>query len=170
MAGTDEAFQTALIEVQLLTAFLNKTPLVPDEVSLALSREYSRSMWDKMLATGCTLGEASGGPGTAMVTRDHAEFVAYMRSISDDLAAQIKIVKEGVEHYLRHGDSPPPAYAWRVAVILRKRKIFSVEADFLEAFAAHFCRESVGRREIQIAQRAIKARMLATRAATAASE
>lgn len=99
-----------------------------------------------------------------MVTRDQAKFVAHMRSISDDLSAQIKIAKEGVAHYFKHGDSPPPAYAWRVAVILRKRKLYRIEAAFLEAFAAHFCQESISRTEMQIAARAIKARRLATRA------
>lgn len=163
MAGTDEAFQTALIEVQQLTAFLNKKPLVPFEVSLALWREYSRSMWDKVLNAGCTSGKPLRTPGTAMVTGDHADFVSYMQSISDDLATQIEIVREGVEHYFENGESPAPAYALRVGVILRKRRLYRIEADFLEAFAAHFSRESSGRTEMQIAARAIKARALATR-------
>jgi hypothetical protein len=115
-----------------------------------------------MTRTGETYGEATWARGVVSAARSEEEFRAKLRSVDNNLREQIRIVREGVEDYFRTGMMPAPYYAWRVAVILRKAKEFELEADFLEAFSAHF-RKGLGRRYQQIAERAPKAKELAAR-------
>jgi hypothetical protein len=68
-------------------------------------------------------------------------------------------VAEGVEHYFQNGEYPPPYYAWRIGVILRKSKLLTLELEFLEAFNEKFS-DGVGQRYGKIGERIAKLRNL----------
>ena len=141
---------------------LNSSKLMPDTKRAYLLGKHLWGVLGEMMEQNITYGEVTGGPGTAM-SKDIAneqEFKARLRLIDNDLAEQARIVLEGVENYFKCGEMPAPYYAWRIGVILRKAKAYSLEADFLEAFSSHF-RHGNGSRYRQIAKRANKARALA---------
>lgn len=130
--------QEALLQVEEVIGILQSSPVLEAGVRRALYKAYYGPIRERMFAEGLTYGEASGAPGTAMATRDEAEFRARLRDIANDLGAQIGIVREGILHYFKNGEFPAPHYAWRVAVILRKHRQYQLEADFLQAFCLHF--------------------------------
>ena len=144
----------------LATVLRDRVPLTKRERQ-RLYEPHSRRALNTMLETGAAYGEATGAPGTAVETRDEKEFKEHLRSIDNDLSEQVRIVREGVDHYFANGEVPAPYYAWRIAVILRKAKEYELEADFLEGFARHFG-DCVGARYTAIVERACKARQRAS--------
>lgn len=166
MTQLDPNTVTAL---QGLIKFLDEQAPLSEAQRKELYEAYAKKIFQKMFDTGMTYGEVSGAPGTALSTRNEAEFRNHLRSIDNNLEAQVKIVSEGVEHYFKHGEMPPPYYAWRIAVILRKHKQYGLEADFLECFTKHFY-NGLGARYIAIADRAPKARRLADQNRTSADK
>lgn len=150
----------AVTALQAVIKTLSERPPLSEARRKELYEPYAKKVFQGMFDTGMTYGEASGAPGVALATRDEAEFRSHLRAIDNDLEAQVRIVSEGVEHHFKHGEVPPPYYAWRIAVILRKHNQYGLEADFLECFAKHFC-NGLGARYIAIAERAPKARRLA---------
>ena len=63
---------------------------------------------------------------------------SFQKGANDDLELQCRLLNEFFSHYLATGSHPPPASAWRIAVILRKRKEHQLERDFLSAWVTHF--------------------------------
>lgn len=63
---------------------------------------------------------------------------SFQAGANDDLELQSRLLNEFFSYYLATGDHPPPASAWRIAVILRKRKEYQLERDFLSAWVKHF--------------------------------
>lgn len=102
----------------------------------ALWRQHSQSVTAKMLQTGESYGAASGGPSFLTLPEDQAR--SHIKSIDNDLAAQIEIVRSSFGHYRKTGDIPAPYYAWRIAVILGKSKEYDLERQFLAAWCRHF--------------------------------
>lgn len=139
-------------------------PLLSAEARRALSDPWHRRAVEEMLCTGKTFGEATGGRGVIIQTRDEAEFREHLRSTDNDLAAQLRVVREGLEDYFSKGEFPAPYYWYRVAVILRKAKEYDLEARFCEAFGRHFAGGN-GARYAEIVARASKARQLAAKKA-----
>ena len=62
----------------------------------------------------------------------------YLKSIANDLPAQVKIVRETFAYWLKTGDIVPPHYPNRIAIILRKSKQADLERRFLAAWCRHF--------------------------------
>lgn len=151
---------TTVTALQKVVSQLRDSAPLSDSGRKALYESYAKDSLQKMLDTGASYGEATGAPGVALAIQNEEEFRAHLRVIDNDLAAQVNIVSEGTDHYFRHGEAPPPYYAWRIAVILRKHKRYDLEAEFLEAFSKHF-RKELGGRYAAIAERAPKARRLA---------
>lgn len=152
-----------LLAVKALANFLNERAPLSEEERRRLYRTHGRRAARVMLEDGVTYGRATGAPGTAIGTHnDEDEFRAHLRSIDNDLREQVRIVLEGAHHYFSNGVVPAPYYAWRIAVILRKAKEHLLEAEFAEAFTRHFGNGN-GARYSRIAERAVKARGLASR-------
>jgi len=124
---------------------------------------YHRKQFNRMLekvATNEVSIEDVPYPGNAANIADHDNFCSDLKRIDDDLGELIRIVQEGVSHYFENGEYPAPYYAWRIAIILRKRKMHQEEADFLDAFSRLFS-DGNGTRYEQIAKRSVKAREIA---------
>ncbi len=156
-----------LSEVRELVMLLQDRRPLSEDARKALNEPYVRRAVGTMLTTGATYGEVTGAPGMPkglLNVRDEAERRAFLRAIDNDLSEQVKLVREGVSHYFTNGEAPPPYYAWRVAVILRRGKEYALEADFLDGFAKHF-RHGIGGRYAELAERAVKARRLTSRSA-----
>lgn len=111
---------------------------------------------------GLAYGQVTGSPGAVSSSPDLEEFRRALREVDGDLTAQIRIVSEGVQSYFETGEFPASYYAWRVGVLLRKVGRYDLEADFLEAFTVLFG-DGNGARYDEIAERAAKARKLASR-------
>jgi len=147
--------------VRSLATLLNEREPLSEDEKERLYKPYGQRAVRQMLKSGNTYGEVTGAPGTAINTSDEGEFRDYLHSIDNDLLAQVKIVREGINHYFKNGEIPAPYYAWRISVIIRKANEYELEASFLEGFTKHF-RNGVGARYAAIAERAVKARELAS--------
>ena len=112
-----------------------------------------------MVDTGQQYGPASSSPIADLLTGDYSEVRQRLRSIANDLAAQVHIVTKNVVHFFATGEHPPPHYAWRIAIILRKQRRYATELAFLECYARHFC-AGPGTTEAAIRARIPKTRKL----------
>ncbi|MDD9816055.1 MAG: hypothetical protein OXU31_08855 [Gammaproteobacteria bacterium] len=150
------------IGLKELMADLQRKKLSKSEADRRFSA-YHRKRFNKMLenvaANEVPIGDMPY-PGTAVNTADYDNFLSNLKRIDNDLEELIRIVREGVSHYFKNGEYPAPHYAWRIAIILRKRKMHQEEANFLEAFSRLFS-DGNGARYEQIAKRSVKARYLA---------
>ncbi|WP_372972420.1 hypothetical protein [Marinobacter sp.] len=63
---------------------------------------------------------------------------SFQKGANDDLELQCRLLNEFFSYYLATGEHPPPASAWRIAVILRKRKEHLLEREFLLSWIKHF--------------------------------
>lgn len=151
-----------LNDVELLKELircLNSQPRLSVEEKDLKFKKYFKDVFSRMREHSTTYGEESEGPGMAHYSPDLKVFKAGVKSIDNNLRAQLRIVAEGVEHYFQNGEYPPPYYAWRIAVILRKSKLLALELEFLEAFNAKFF-DGVGQRYGQIGERIARLRSL----------
>lgn len=109
-----------------------------------LTKEEERKLYESssskaslaVLDDGVTWGEAWGVPDIYQKPED--EFFEGLRSINDNLLEQLKLFSFFVENWFVKGSHPPPHYADRITVILRKAKRFDLEKDFLIAYFKHF--------------------------------
>lgn len=81
-----------------------------------------------------------------------AEFRKHMNAIDADIEAQASIVDDTCRSYFQTGMTPPPHYAWRVAVLLRKRGESALEKEFLRAWNRHFS-DGIGGRYADLVER-----------------
>ena len=147
----------AIDALQRLIGLMRSRPPLPEKERAQKQHEYFHRAFDQMVSSGKTYGEVTGSPGTAVTSMDYDEFRRHLRSIDNDLATHVGIVAEGVHHYFEHGEIPAPYYAWRIAVILRKANLVTLEADFLEAFNK-ICAGRPGGRYSDLVDREGKAR------------
>jgi hypothetical protein len=114
---------------------LETTPILNQEEARAMNRRAFAKAF-KTWRPGQTYGEAMGG--LAILNQDEEAFISELKSIDNDLSRQISIVNETLHSWFGKGETPPPYYAWRIAVILGKAKRKSEEARFLNAWCRHF--------------------------------
>ncbi|BFT30206.1 hypothetical protein D210916BOD24_13820 [Alteromonas sp. D210916BOD_24] len=145
-----------LEDLKNLILLLEDQPTISSEVERDMGRSFREKIFEKMLNSGETYGEATGAPGMVSSTKNEDEFKDQLNEIDNNLLEQVRIVSEGVHHYFKTGEIPPPYYAWRIAVILRKIKEYELEARFCMGFSKHFDR-GVGGRYSKIAERIEKA-------------
>lgn len=143
----------------LIKLMRSRPPLSTKEKG-QLRHEYFARLKKQLFENNMTFGEATGSPGTEIHTTDETEFRQHLRSIDNNLKEQVRIVTEGIYNYFANGVEAAPYYAWRIAIILRKAKLVTLEADFLEAFSKLF-QDCVGGRYKDIRERVPKARQLA---------
>jgi hypothetical protein len=61
----------------------------------------------------------------------------YIKSIANDLGAQVKIVSDQISDQLQFGETMAPAYANRIGIILRKAKRKDLSDRFDVAYGKH---------------------------------
>lgn len=66
------------------------------------------------------------------------EFQSYLKEIKDDLEKQCHITSRFFDFYIQTGDSVPPHYPMRIAIILSKAKQKQAELNFLNAWCRHY--------------------------------
>lgn len=145
--------EKALTRLGALTAFLMNAPrLSPAQID-ELWKAHSLKIATPMLETGDTRGQASEGP--AFLSLQENAFRDHLRSIDNDLTAQVEIVDKACRAFFETGQLPAPYYAWRIAIILSKAKLKGREKEFLTAWCRHFA-EGRGSRYGEIVERARK--------------
>lgn len=117
-------------------------------VSIAEARRrhkaFSTAVMDRMFQDGITYGQASSavlGPGQnplEHLNQDQNAVQAHLRSIDNDLGAQLAILEAAFSLWFSIGEVVAPYYAWRVALILRKAKRHDLELKWLSAWCRHF--------------------------------
>lgn len=119
-----------------LVGHLNKMkPLSCSEVDKLWKAESNKTIsW--MMETGESYGETAGAPD--FLNQPRSEFQKSLRSIDNDLGAQIEIVDTACRAYFTTGETPAPYYAWRIVVILSRAKKKDHERAFLAAWCRHF--------------------------------
>ncbi|MTE01996.1 hypothetical protein GIY56_17040 [Paracoccus sp. YIM 132242] len=118
-----------------------------------LSRRELEEKWKAARAATGPFDAVVSGPSFLSLPED--EFRTHLRSIDNDLGAQVEIVNTACRVYFDTGDIPAPYYAWRIAIILSKAKEAEHERAFLAAWCRHFGSTS-GRRYEDLAERARK--------------
>ena len=69
---------------------------------------------------------------------DHDGFHAAVRAVKDDLIVQCETIQRFILLLIKFGEPIPPAPAWRIAVILRRKKAIDLELRFLEVWTSKF--------------------------------
>lgn len=119
-----------------LVGHLNKMkPLSCSEVD-KLWKAKSNKTITRMMETGESYGETEGAPD--FLNQPQSEFRESLRSIDNDLGAQIEIVDAACRAYFTTGETPAPYYAWRIVIILSRAKKKDHERAFLAAWCRHF--------------------------------
>lgn len=118
------------------------------------ARQRRRASVERMFDEGIKWGEASGAH--PIFNQDENAFRAELKSIMQNLNAQIEIFNYELENYFKTGDHPPPYYPMRIAIILRKHKDSEREKRFLSAYCKHFACPKGSRTDIELVERARK--------------
>jgi len=146
---------TEIERIDALIGVLEEAPPV-DYVALHKSTEEQRlSEIRKMFSEGLTFGEVTNAP--PILNQPEEEFRVALRSIDNDIIEQIKIIEHCLPRWFFMGQFPPPYYAGRIAVILRKAKEYGRERKFLRAYLVNFrSRLGKGRADEWLIERAEK--------------
>lgn len=159
MSRRKEAADTTpedLQAVHKLTEWLRtKEPLSVEEQKRRHHAHFRQAM--NGMQQGASYGEASGYRGVAFASTDSDVARQQIRDADNDLRRQTEIVRDAISHHLENGVYPAPHYPWRIAVILRKIKEYTLEYEFLEAYASVAGDDA----NHSFSERAVKARKLA---------
>lgn len=163
MSITQDAIATAPVddreEYELLEALidrLNDTPVMTSAQEAALDAKRRELMHDwigGMLDQGLTYNQASGGP--EIYNQPEGDFRAELKRTDSDLRVQIDRFQASLNRWFATGESHPPYWPWRIAVILSKAKELERERRFLAAYCRHFWNRK-GRQDEMILERAEK--------------
>lgn len=103
---------------------------------------------------GGTYGEAMGYP--SMYRQPEDTFRNELQSKKDDIQDLLKLLNEFLDLWFEKGEYPPPYYATRLAILLRKNKVKELEAAFLAAYCRHFNAAEKGAANVKLLERARK--------------
>ncbi len=141
--------------LQSLISRLNTVEVQSRDDAFRKEETHRREVIARMFEGGGSFGNISGSP--AILSLDQEAFTHEMKSIADDLGEQVKLVSAFVNQWFDYGEIPPPAWPWRVCVILRKAKRFDLERAFLLQWTRHFDFDrTVGATYGKLADRAAK--------------
>ncbi|MBH5371419.1 hypothetical protein [Bradyrhizobium glycinis] len=132
---------------------METTPTLSNEDVEHLYSAHVLEVVPAMLEDGKSYGEANGGTMSFLNRPDARD---YIKSIQEDLGANVAIVSGAFAEYLNNGEPPAPFYAWRICVILAKARMRQLELRFLNAWVRHFEGCGVGQRYKMLVQRRIK--------------
>ena len=141
----------ALLDV--INHLKHTTPLTADEKMKLHEVANTKTLYG-VLNKGLSWGEASGD--TSIYQKPQDEFFADLKSINDNLYEQVKFFSGFVEAWFTKGSRPPPYYTDRIAIILRKAKLFELEKEFLKAYFKHFWSERGSAKDRKLGERAVK--------------
>lgn len=127
--------QSALDSLAVLIDCLRTTPPSDERLAAQKREAFSRKVINQMFEKQQSWGEAAGGALGFLAKPDALERI---KSIKDNLGDQVEIVSNSFAEYLQSGVVPASYYAWRIAVILRKGKLLTIELEFLRAWCLHF--------------------------------
>ena len=136
-----------------LIARLNNTEPLNQIGEQKLYALFMSKITTTMLSTGETYGKASGG--LSILNQSEENFRKELQSIDNDIERQISIFQESLDRWFNHGETHPPYYPWRIAVILSKLGKKGKEREFLAAYCRHFLNRK-GDRDEKIVARAKK--------------
>lgn len=128
----DARFEAELTD---LITRLNRADILNSTEADKLYRSAFNDAFPKMLE-GQSYGEAMSG--LSILNQSEEDFRSELKAIDNDLGRQIAIVQEALNGWFTKGETPPPYYAWRIAVILSKAKRKYEEASFLSSWCKHF--------------------------------
>jgi hypothetical protein len=143
-------------KLEALIARLNDTsPLTAkDEAKLDERRHaFLRAATLRMIERGETSGKATGD--LAIYNQTEESFRAELRNTDNDLGEQIARFNVGLDRWFEFGETHPPYFPWRVAIILSKSGEKEKEREFLAAYCRHFS-DRRGNRDEMIVARAEK--------------
>lgn len=130
-------------EYELLETLIDRLTETP---ALTPAREVA--LWDKfreedidwlgMALEGKTYNEATGG--MEIYNQPQADFKAEIRATDNDLRAQIDRFNVGLDRWFGMGETHPPYFPHRIAIILSKRNELERERRFLAAYCRQFAR------------------------------
>ncbi len=142
--------------VRLIVLLLTQSPLTDAE------RERLREKHIDQIFTipPDQIGKCSSRRIVDRLKTDLSQGPEEKRAFDNCLQTQADLLFQDLVYYLDTGFVPEPHSAWRIGVILRRMKLFELEAYFLEAFSSHF-KDEEGRLFQEIALRADSARELA---------
>jgi hypothetical protein len=144
-----------LAEISRIDSFirvLEEAPVVDDIALRETAQKLYSSEIDRMFSDGLTFGEATNAP--PILNQPEKEFRAALKAIDNDIIEQIKIIEHCLPRWFSMVDWPPPYYAFRIAVILRKAKEHGRERKFLRAYLIKFCSRIGGRTVETLIERA----------------
>lgn len=121
--------------IDSLIALLNSREVMSEREEKKLYDKFIRKAASKMV-DGASFGIASGARD--FYNQGYDDFREHLKNTDQDLEWQCGIVRENFLKYTETGDRPPPYFAWRIAVILRKTKEHEREKAFLIAYCRHF--------------------------------
>jgi hypothetical protein len=130
-----------LDSLAVLLDCLETTPILTSREASALYQQHWQRVIPTMLEHGASYGEASGG---ALSFLNGPDPRGYIRSINDDLGANVGIVSNSFRDYLSTGEVPAPHYAWRICIILKRGKKHDLELRFLRGWARQFGGRGIG--------------------------
>lgn len=132
---------------------LEKTPLLSREEAGERHKPFIKKAIDRMLDEGVSRGVAADDH--EMYNQSEEEFKLHLKKTDNDLKEQISIFNFGLDRWFEYGETHPPYFPLRIAIILSKRKELEKEKHFLAAYCRHF-KFRAGTRDQQITNRAIK--------------
>ncbi|MFA5593242.1 MAG: hypothetical protein WC989_08010 [Micavibrio sp.] len=132
---------------------LENTPLLSREEAGERHKRFVKKAIDRMLDEGVSRGVAADDH--EMYKQSEEEFKAHLKETDNDLKEQISIFNFGLNRWFEYGETHPPYFPLRIAIILSKRKELEKEKHFLAAYCRHF-KFRVGTTDQKITNRAIK--------------
>ena len=132
---------------------LNSTKPLSVKEADQLGRAFREAAIKRMLETGATHGAATGDH--PMYNQSEADFRQHIKNTDNDLLTQISTFNFGLDRWFKFGETHPPYFPYRIAVIISKRKELDWEKRFLASYCRHF-RDRIGNRDEKITQRALK--------------
>ena len=122
--------------IDALIRALDEAPTIDHETLWRNAEGQRRLEIDRVFSGGLSFGEATNAP--PILNQPEESFRAELKAIDNDLVEQIKIIEHCLPRWFSMGEFPPPYYALRIAVILRKSKESGREREFLRAYLTNF--------------------------------
>ncbi len=133
--------------VEELVSFLqSQRRLSAADVELLKKQRLPNYLSDtkEQIATKLALLQSNANP-LWFLGGETAEVREFLRTRDNDLDFHLDTVRKCFVAYFRDGETPPPFYPYRIAVMLRKGRLHTLEQAFLEAWVSHFPGDGGGR-------------------------
>lgn len=122
-----------------IDALIERLEIAPHVDHMALyerARKQRKLGFERMLDEGLTWGETVGAH--RILNQPQNSFEVELRSIQDNLSAQLEIFEHDLDKWFSEGEFPPPYYPTRISIILRKQKEHGRERRFLTVYFKNF--------------------------------